>query len=330
MPTSKLVYLEYYRGFAALGVASAHYYALMGSPPAEFFAIFLVEMFFPLSGFVLAGQILKIHSARRHFKTFLYRRWMRTLPAFFLALAAAIMVTGQADSLWDVVKYVFFLNFFFPAGYSYHNYYTVAWSLAVEEYYYLIFPLFIFLFKGSLIRKTLYFIAVSFMAKLVGAFFFEASYLRIATYMRLDAIAIGFAVRLLTMEGRAFGNRTLVFLLGASGMALLPASYWHYDVQGRFSLLCLLYAAALFFGFACLALSRMEQTRPIRSPFLINTGLFMGRISYSAYLFHPILMIVAKSQGWSFPVYLLCVILLSYAIYKYFEAPILQHRPDYR
>ena len=72
-------------------------------------------------------------------RTFLIRRWMRTIPPYLFALAA---ISFLVDRLWtaDFIRYALYLqNLFFQANSS--DYYSVAWSLAVEEWFYVLFPI---------------------------------------------------------------------------------------------------------------------------------------------------------------------------------------------
>ena len=57
------VLIDYYRYTAALIVAISHYFIVFyPSPELEFVAILGVELFFPLSGFVLASQLQKLET----------------------------------------------------------------------------------------------------------------------------------------------------------------------------------------------------------------------------------------------------------------------------
>jgi peptidoglycan/LPS O-acetylase OafA/YrhL len=326
MTAPRLVFLEYYRGIAALGVASGHYFVSRAGLPAEFFSIVCVEMFFPLSGFVLAPQLLKIYRQRQHFKTFLYRRWLRTMPVYLLGLAV-LATLAHAHGVWDILKYALFLNFFSP-DYTSNNYFAVSWSLAIEEYYYLVFPAFLFCTKGSLTRKTLLFIGGAFLIKILSALCFEQSFIRIATYTRLDAIALGFAAYALYQK---YPARVIKYLRAAVCVLALTftcASAAHYTWHNAASLLAFLYAASLFFSTCCVAVTHYERQHPPRSSAITKPGLFLGKISYSTYVLHPAILILGHGAI-SFPAYIAIVVALSALVYKCLEEPILLHRPEY-
>ena len=109
----------------------------------EFISILGVELFFPLSDFVLASQLQKLESNRKGFKIFFLRRWIRTIPLYLVALTSASILFDSGG----------FLNFLRFASYTQNifadnsspNFYGVAWSLSVEEWFYIIIPVFLFI-----------------------------------------------------------------------------------------------------------------------------------------------------------------------------------------
>ena len=90
--------LDFLRGAAAFAVAIPHYLTANApfQPFAEAFAIAGVEVFFVLSGFVLAPQIVDWVVAKpwRNLGVFLVRRWMRTIPPYVVALMVIAVLTA--------------------------------------------------------------------------------------------------------------------------------------------------------------------------------------------------------------------------------------------
>ena len=83
----ELVSMNLFRGFAGYGVAICHYiYFFHDIELFQTYSYFFVEFFFILSGFVLCPQIIKVFNNPNLIKIFYYRRWLRTLPAYLLAL----------------------------------------------------------------------------------------------------------------------------------------------------------------------------------------------------------------------------------------------------
>ena len=140
--------LDLLRGICGYFVAICHYQWLVKKIDYyEYISILFVEFFFILSGFVLAPQLIKIIFEKKHIATFFYRRWMRTIPLYLLSLLLVSIITNNIFNK-DFFLYLFFLNKTLPNLLD-NDYYTVAWSLAVEEYFYIIFPLLIKLFFNS-------------------------------------------------------------------------------------------------------------------------------------------------------------------------------------
>jgi peptidoglycan/LPS O-acetylase OafA/YrhL len=108
-----------------------------------------VSIFFVLSGFLIGGilirQLEKGKDSWGDLVHFWKRRWMRTLPAYFFVLTIVMgytmIVTPNLlpDRWWEF--YFFVQNLFHPRP----NFFGEAWSLSVEEWFYLTVPLLIFI-----------------------------------------------------------------------------------------------------------------------------------------------------------------------------------------
>jgi peptidoglycan/LPS O-acetylase OafA/YrhL len=108
-----------------------------------------VQLFFVLSGFLITGILLDTQDAPDYFRRFYVRRTLRIFPLYFLLLAVAVFVVAplQRNAPWaqSVRSYqwtywLYVSNWTEPYGYSVHGL-SHLWSLAVEEQFYLIWPL---------------------------------------------------------------------------------------------------------------------------------------------------------------------------------------------
>lgn len=99
-----------------------------------------VEVFFALSGFLIGGILYRSHAAGAlSIPTFWRRRWLRTIPAYLvffllnLGFMRSVGIEIQVD--WRYFIYLQNLNWPHP------EFFPEAWSLAVEEWFYLLTPL---------------------------------------------------------------------------------------------------------------------------------------------------------------------------------------------
>ena len=103
-----------------------------------------VDLFFVLSGFLIGTQVLAplARGGRLSFRDFYIRRAFRILPAFWvvLTLYLAFPVLREAPGLESWWKFATFtLNL--SIDYANNAAFSHAWSLCVEEHFYLVFPL---------------------------------------------------------------------------------------------------------------------------------------------------------------------------------------------
>lgn len=103
-----------------------------------------VDLFFVLSGFLIAGQLLRpwARGAAPDYQRFMTRRLLRTIPAYLVVLALYFLVPWLRDGL-ELQPLWRFLTFTQNLGLDLtpRNVFSHAWSLCVEEQFYLVFPL---------------------------------------------------------------------------------------------------------------------------------------------------------------------------------------------
>ncbi len=343
--------LDCLRGLAAFAVAIPHYLTTNApfAPAVETVAIVGVEVFFVLSGFVLAPQIVDWVIGRpwRNLGVFLARRWMRTIPPYVAALAVVAVITGNLMT-GDTLRYLFYVeNLVGSANVS--DYYPVAWSLAVEEWFYLLFAPLLFL-VGRLIGRSdrrfeLAFAALVILAvAAVRAFAAPHDWdldVRRATVFRVNSIVWGYLLYL-TLEKRpllALKTVTGWWTFAALGATLALATALEFGdaiaaiggnglAQRAFP-----YSSALF-GLAAVLFFR-EAEPLFRGRVASGVGFYLGRISYSVYLFHIVIVMALKPRIADWPLvgqlglYLALVCALSTVFWRGFERPILGARPNY-
>ena len=148
MENNRYSSIDQLRFIAALCVALSHIIIFKKGFDInlEIISSIAVEVFFIISGFVLTPQIINLlnKSSLQNYKIFLLRRWYRTIPLYLLSLILISILLGRFLS-FDFFKYLFFIQNFLYIWVS-NDYYSIAWSLSVEEWFYIIFPIFLFFF----------------------------------------------------------------------------------------------------------------------------------------------------------------------------------------
>jgi peptidoglycan/LPS O-acetylase OafA/YrhL len=194
---------------AILPVLAVHYgaFAFKDLPP-PFYAMgdLGVEIFFALSGFLIGGIILRDFErgfSWRGALNFYIRRWMRTLPLYYVFYVASAFITIYGlvlDPEWSTrcLAYLVFLqNLAWPMVASWYH---ETWSLAIEEWFYLLFPLLFAALVGFAPRTRVLMVALILiivpLALRILAYNPSASLefaVRHVAVLRLDAIAYGIA-----------------------------------------------------------------------------------------------------------------------------------------
>lgn len=212
-----------------------------------------VELFFVLSGFLIGGILIRLAEEGRLNRigdviAFWRRRWFRTLPNYYLFLGLHLAwrtwVLGFPDQVRTNWEYLVFVqNLTHPPGF----FFPETWSLAVEEWFYLLFPLLLFVALRCLRNPAhawtaviglficiptgfrLWHVASSAMPvtaqELEGAMRMWDSVVRKIVYLRLDVVMYGVMGALMAAwrPKRWEGMRKL-WLLGAVLVAIVAAS----------------------------------------------------------------------------------------------------------
>lgn len=268
-----------------------------------------VMLFFVLSGFLIGTIMLDLldrNAPALSWGLFLVRRWMRTLPAYyacFLLLVVPLAYFGPYGVPWDVARRVLFRYLSLTQNLwngMVSNWYGQTWSLCVEEWFYLLFPLFLvaalFLCHGRRCHKDGIFLSV------VGLFFIVPILWRLTlpydvnwdeitskiVFCRLDSIAWGIAGAWLYRRFSFYRN-TIYGTLCAGIVILLPlwwgtnTRYTYFIHMGLFDLAGLGYA---------LCIPAMMRLKTLPSPLnaLVRT---ISTHSYGLYLIHLPLVLLA-------------------------------------
>ena len=105
-----------------------------------------VNLFFVLSGLLITGILLDSKSKQNYFRSFYVKRALRILPAYY-GILLVLLIAGFKPQSFLVLSF-FFLSNFAPL-FGIVPSYSVLWSLAVEEHFYILWPA---LVRGCSIR----------------------------------------------------------------------------------------------------------------------------------------------------------------------------------
>jgi peptidoglycan/LPS O-acetylase OafA/YrhL len=313
-----------------------------------------VDLFFVLSGYLIANQIFAglARGATLSLGSFYARRALRTLPVFWLVLALyflfpVVMGGNPPPPLWR------FLTFTQNIGLHGGTAFSHAWSLCVEEQFYLILPLVLVSgarygfgrSQGWTLLSALLLIGVG--SRVILWLDYAAGngnyypHIYYSTLCRFDEFLPGIAVAILKNFHRPLWERITrhgqrVLAIGAVATVTLLYCVWRfYNIDGYgytffmtaagYSLIAMAFAVLVI-----AALSPDSWLHRVWIPGAYHIALW----SYSIYLSHKALMMILKRllQPFEVPPFVLVIVialasvLVGALLYRLVEAPFMAIR----
>lgn len=285
-----------------------------------------VPIFFVNSGFLITLLLLREHSARSRidWESFYVRRAFRLLPVYFftLLLFSGLVVAGLAENPGNWWKrFVYFLTFQneFASGATFGH----TWTLAVQEKFYLAWPLVAFALIAPVFERARLWFAVSLAAVMTAAWVvWPSNYSVVFIPLILGCVLALLMFRATSYRLVAQFARPSVFLIILVGAILVKALV---DVPGivdvPFSYAVVLLMPGLVIGPRWV--SRFLRSRPLVA---------LGTWAYSMYLLHPLVrsaVDIAITPGqFSIPLEILRYTLVvagtaafSFVTYRWIEKP---------
>lgn len=344
--------LDGLRGISLLAVLL--YHGEVGWPQG---ALFGVSTFFTLSGFLITFLLLAEHQREQHIDLgqFYIRRFRRLLPAALICLAGVVVFgatvasnTQLVDLRVDVLAALGYVANWrlILGGSSYADVFASPspiqhfWSLAIEEQFYVVFPLlaFVVLTRARRSRLVLGGILAALTVGSIGLTValhqpgFDPARVYYGTDTRAAELLVG-ALLAVLLAGRVRlpkgWPRHLVAAAGAA--ALVLCLYWWVTVDQRTPWL---FEGGLGMYAVCSALVILAaiNATPVRTVLSIGALRLLGKISYGVYLYHwPIfLWLSPRATGLSlWPLFgLRMAVTLAVAVLSYhlLEWPVRERR----
>lgn len=293
-------YIPALDGLRAIAVLLVLTFHLM--MPVKFAGAYGVDMFFVLSGFLISTILLK--EIRRtggiSFRRFYVRRLIRLYPAL-LVVAAVVIPFGlviMTDIRYFLVESFLALTYTMPVGLiadpNISQVWTMTWTLGIEQFFYLIWPVAILLilrrWKPSVVLAAA--VGVAGLSVLALLRVFEVLYADTPALLRGGALLLGAALALALFARPDFRVPPWV---GWLGIALIAAAV----VQGT---LRLANSPTILLAVAGSVLLVANIVRGGQGPLVAGLSLrpltYLGRISYELYLWHwPLLVLAAQVTG---------------------------------
>lgn len=264
-----------------------------------------VDLFFVLSGFLITGILLKSKGKPHYFREFYRRRFLRIFPLYYAVIiyaALAILLIDRApERLWNGYDSLgWFLAFIPNFALAFKNDWlwqtnwaglNHLWSLAVEEQFYMFWPLIVWAMPRKLLAASCaVLLCVGVVSRQItdhayGTLWSMGSY--VLPFCRMDGLAGGSLLAILLhtkkiklggFEQAIIRDITFLCFMGLFYWLVAENSHWRGTI-----------AAFTFVGFTYLALCEEGIVRRIcELKFLRHLGMF----SYGLYIFHQLLFMV--------------------------------------
>ena len=319
--------LDGLRGFAVI-LVMLHHFGLFGRMGEEVFIDAQVknllrsgwagvDLFFVLSGFLITGILLDAKGGNNYFRNFYARRFLRIFPIYYVFLFLYLVVLPRiyplgpafgmllSDQVW---YWTYLVNF--KIGFEYWPAYGAIghfWSLALEEQFYLIWPLLVFfLSRRSLSVMCCLLIIFSPFVRIALTWIELDTGAYVLTPARMDTLALGglISIAVRSEKGKSFLSRWTFQTFCYSGLIIAVLFFWHGHLDlTRSSVLSLgLTALVFFFGALLILAITIPSEHFLGRIFNSNTLKFFGKYSYALYIFHhPVAFYLSGKLAFKIP-----------------------------
>lgn len=287
---------------------------------------------------------------------FWIRRWFRTLPNYFLILLVLLWLTHLEYPSYTFAKVKEYFYFSQNLWYNHPPFFPEAWSLSIEEWFYLIVPLLLFLlvkFIGVPTKKAILFCALFILVAITAFRYYRFTTVELETVKsfhdvfrrqvitRLDSLMYGIIGAYFMYYHKDFWRRYknaalllgLLLMLGLKAASIMGLN----PLRGFFN--CVFSFSVTSLG-TLLLLPYLSDLKSGKG-FVFKTLTHISLISYSMYLINFSLVLKQLLRHWElrsfigndtlgivaeYSAFWLLTMALSTLIYKYFEIPVMNLR----
>ena len=268
-----------------------------------------VDVFFVISGFVITKSITEKNFFSVSGIIFFYRRRiLRLFPSIVVVVVLFIVLFGlfvtRADNeVFNTAKYsiiglsniyLFYINQDYFSINNELNPFSHTWSLAVEEQFYLLYPIVVYFFLSNKNIKNYFniFLVLFFFISLFCFLLLKSNHQLLTFYLTpfriWQIIAGAIAYRLLTNLTFLKSKEILLFCL----FLLMPVFFIQFHKNIEFFLSGIVTISTF------IILINLYELK--KAPRIISFFAYIGRLSFSLYLFHfPILVLLSYTLGHS-------------------------------
>lgn len=250
-----------------------------------------VTLFFVLSGFLITRILLQSKESPHYFTFFYIRRSLRIFPLYYLFLALSffifpLLIPGQAVTLRDTWPYwVYMQNF--ARTFNWHSAGPLHfWSLAVEEHFYLFWPVIVYFST----YKRLFWIIISFivLAILCRVYLISTGNvygISFFTFTQFDCLAIGSFLAINEVKKWVSIKQILIFTIF---LAIFLSGFWVLIGGKALNTVQYFKLPVIACFYAGLISVLILYKTPLNAFFKTRILTYTGKISYGLYVYHPI------------------------------------------
>lgn len=294
------LHLDGLRGIAILMVIFFHYFT--GFYVFDF-GWSGVDLFFILSGYLLSGRIIPYLNDRKIIWKFYFNRILRIVPLYFSFLIVFYLffyfvASNQTRNFSEhlqhpLIFFTFVCNWMFILNFNpVQHQLSHLWSLAVEEQFYLFFPIYVVILRQK--KKLLNFTLLGIVIILISRYLYslslnEAEDLKIYwnTFYRMDSFFVGVLIYLLKENGYLdkYYKRIKIILIISILVILVGCIHENSFRINHFFITIGFTVVAV--GYGCIVVFAINARNNFIKRITSNGRLiFFGKISFGLYIFH--------------------------------------------